>query len=117
MQYLKAPLVGDPLYGIGNIVPHKLMGEDLYEAVAGFKRQALHAIKLGLVHPVTNELMEWQIELADDMKALLEVMRQADMPPEEPEFNLSVDENGLYIGDDEDWDEDDMLDEEFLEDE
>ncbi len=121
MQHLKAPLVGDPLYGIGNIVPHKMMGEDLYEAVAGFNRQALHAIKLGLQHPVTNELVEWQIDLADDMKLLLETMRMADMPTQEPAFNLSTDENGLYIGeDDEDWDDDfvddDMLDDAFSED-
>jgi 23S rRNA pseudouridine1911/1915/1917 synthase len=121
MQHLKAPLVGDRLYGIGNIVPHKMMGEVLYETVSGFNRQALHAIKLGLQHPLTNELMEWQIELAEDMKHLLEIMRMNDMPAQEASFNPSIDENGLYIGEDEDWDDDfiddDMLDETFSEDE
>lgn len=121
MQYLKAPLVGDPLYGIGNIVPHKMMGHALHEAVSGFNRQALHAIKLGLQHPQTNETMEWQIELADDMKQLLEVMRTEDVPTADAELDFSVDENGLYIGNDENWDDDfdddDMLDGEFSEDE
>ena len=121
MQYLKAPLVGDPLYGIGNIVPHKMMGQTLYEAVSGFNRQALHAIKLGLQHPQTNELMEWQIELADDMKQLLEIMRTEEMPAVDTAMDFSVDDNGLYIGNDEDWDDDfvddDMLDGEFSEDE
>ena len=78
------------------------MTTTLREAVAGFNRQALHAVKLGLIHPKTSEFMEWQIELADDMKALLEAMRQEDPPPEGEEFDFGVDENGLYVGDDDD---------------
>jgi 23S rRNA pseudouridine1911/1915/1917 synthase len=121
MQFLKAPMLGDPVYGIGNIIPHKLMTQTLRDAVSGFNRQALHAVKLGLIHPATNESMEWQIELADDMKALLEAMRHEDPLPQDTEqfgygFNISgVDENGLYVGeddgdfdldgDDEEWEE------------
>lgn len=116
LQHLKAPMVGDPLYGIGNIIPHKMMSPALRAVIGDFKRQALHAIKLGLIHPVTNEAMEWQIELADDMRALLEAMR-AVPAPEEPlalvDFN--VDENGLYVGDDdEDWGDDEDWDDEDL---
>lgn len=112
MAHLKAPLVGDPLYGIGNIIPHKLMTQTLRDAVSGFNRQALHAIKLGLVHPKTNEPMEWQIELADDMKALLEAMRHEDIKVEIEPFDFGVDEDGLYIGDD-DFDDDDFDDDEL----
>jgi len=107
MQHLKAPLVGDPLYGIGNIIPHKLMDDVLRTAISAFKRQALHAIKLGLIHPVTNEAMEWQIDLPEDMKALLEAMRHAEAPVEaDAAFDFAVDESGLYVGDDDDWDDD-----------
>jgi 23S rRNA pseudouridine1911/1915/1917 synthase len=126
MQFLKAPMLGDPVYGIGNIIPHKLMTQTLREAVSGFNRQALHAVKLGLIHPKTNEFMEWQIELADDMKALLEAMRHEDAPIDEESFGYgfdvsAVDENGLYIGDDdfdlddddEEWDDGDLEDEEL----
>jgi 23S rRNA pseudouridine1911/1915/1917 synthase len=81
MQHLKAPIVGDTVYGLRGIVPHRAITPDLYEVVMGFKRQALHAIKLGLVHPATHEPMEWQIELPGDMKLLLEAMR-AEGPPE-----------------------------------
>ncbi len=102
MQFLKAPMLGDPVYGIGNIIPHKLMTQTLREAVTGFNRQALHAVKLGLIHPKTNEFMEWQIELADDMKALLEAMRHEDAPTDEEPFDFAVDENGLYVGEDDD---------------
>jgi 23S rRNA pseudouridine1911/1915/1917 synthase len=117
MQFLKAPIVGDSVYGIGNIIPHKQMTQTLRDAITGFNRQALHAVKLGLIHPETNELMEWQIELADDMKALLEAMRHEDIPEEIESFDFGVDENGLYVGeDDESWD-DDFEDDDDLEDE
>ncbi len=107
MQHLKAPMVGDPLYGIGNIIPHKLMDDVLKEAIGSFKRQALHAIKLGLLHPVTNEPMEWQIDLPADMRDLLEAMRHADAPAAaDGDFNFAVDETGLYVGEDEDWEDD-----------
>lgn len=115
MQHIKGPLVGDPVYGIGNIIPHRMMTGVLREAVQNFKRQALHAVKLGLIHPKTNEPIEWQVDIADDMKVLLEAMRHEDVPEEEYEpFDYGVDENGLYVGDD---DDDDDWDESFLDDE
>ncbi len=103
MQFLKAPIVGDPVYGYRGIVPLRLMTETLQEAVLGFNRQALHAIKLGLIHPATNQPMEWQIELADDMKGLLEAMRHEDPPNESEEvFEFS---EGPYYADDEEFDD------------
>lgn len=117
MQFLKSPMLGDPVYGIGNIIPHKMMTQTLRDAVAGFNRQALHAVKLGLIHPKTNEFMEWQVELADDMKALLEAMRHEDPPPEDSEqFDFGVDDDGLYVGDDKDFDLDSEDDEDFEDD-
>jgi len=118
LQHLKAPMVGDPVYGIGNIIPHKMMSSELREVIGSFKRQALHAVKLGLIHPVTQQPMEWQIELADDMRELLEAMRIVkpveELPP--PDFNLG--ENGLFIGDDDDdWGDDDLDDDADIEDE
>lgn len=112
MQSLKAPLVGDPVYGFRGIVPIRVMTQTLRDAVSQFNRQALHAIKLGLMHPATNEFMEWQIELADDMKALLEAMRHEDPRNEdEEEFEFSSEP---YLSDedyedDEDFDDDDDL--------
>lgn len=111
MQHLKAPLVGDPVYGFRGIVPIRAMTQTLRDAVSDFNRQALHAIKLGLVHPATNEFIEWQIELADDMKALLEAMRHEDLHDEEA-FELSMEP---YLADedhecDDDFDEDDDAD-------
>lgn len=117
MQFLKAPIVGDPVYGYRGIVPLRLMTETLQDAVLNFNRQALHAIKLGLIHPATNQPMEWQIELADDMKGLLEAMRHEDPVEESDEvFEFSED---LYYADDEEFDDEvddlDLEDEEDVE--
>lgn len=92
MQFLKAPIVGDPVYGMSNIIPHKMMTANLLETVKDFKRQALHAIKLGLIHPETQQAMEWQIELPQDMKILLESMRLEDVPVEEAGYEFAMQE-------------------------
>ena len=75
MQYLKAPIVGDPVYGLKSIMPIKSMSDNLRQHILSFHRQALHAIRLGLIHPLSGEAMEWSIDLPDDMKALLEIIR------------------------------------------
>lgn len=117
MQFLKAPIVGDPVYGYRGIVPLRLMTETLQDAVLNFNRQALHAIKLGLIHPATSQPMEWQIELADDMKGLLEAMRHEDPAAESEEvFEFS---EGPYYADEEEFDDEgddwDLEDEENVE--
>ena len=105
MQHLKAPIVGDPVYGLRGIVPHQSMSSDLREILMNFNRQALHAIKLGLTHPATGKPMEWLIELPQDMKTLLEAMREEGAPiAYEPEFD-----EGLYADVDEEGDEDEFL--------
>jgi len=57
------------------------MSDELRQHILGFHRQALHAIRLGLIHPLSGEAMEWSIDLPDDMKNLLEMIRleQADV--------------------------------------
>ena len=115
MQHLKAPIVGDPVYGFRGIVPIRAMTQTLRDAVSKFNRQALHAIKLGLLHPATNEFVEWQIELADDMKALLEAMRHEDPRDDAEGYDFGGLQTEPYLAD-EDY-EDDEDDGEFDEDE
>jgi len=76
MQHNQTPIVGDPIYGFKKIIPSKEFSENLKNNVLNFNRQALHAIKLGLIHPTTNEEMFWEINLPSDMKNLLQVIRQ-----------------------------------------
>lgn len=62
MAHIGHPLVGDPVYG-----PRRV-GDPL---LAGFGRQALHAFRLGLVHPESGAAMEWFSPLPGDFGALL----------------------------------------------
>jgi len=71
LAHLKHPLVGDSVYLNG---PQKCMAE-LRELLASFPRQSLHAERLALQHPVSDELMEWQAPLPEDMTQLLEQIR------------------------------------------
>lgn len=68
------PLVGDTLYG-GRLIPSKQTAEAAREAVMRFPRQALHAQKLALLHPATEEWLEFECELPSDMQDLLAVLR------------------------------------------
>ena len=71
LAHLKHPLVGDRVYlkGAQKCVPQ------LRELLTSFPRQALHATRLALVHPVSGEMMEWQAPLPQDMMRLLQQIR------------------------------------------
>jgi len=73
LAHRRYPLVGDPLYG-GRLKQPAGATEALREALQGFRRQALHAYKLGLVHPVSGEYMEFEAPLPDDFQALIQVL-------------------------------------------
>jgi 23S rRNA pseudouridine1911/1915/1917 synthase len=58
-------------------IGHPLLGDTLYGGPrASLPRQALHATRLGLVHPETGAAMKWTSPLHADMKALLEELRR-----------------------------------------
>jgi 23S rRNA pseudouridine1911/1915/1917 synthase len=58
MQSIGFALVGDALYGKQHLT-------------TVFPRQALHARRLGLIHPVTGEAVEWSAELPQDFADLI----------------------------------------------
>ena len=58
------PLLGDPVYG-------RARGKRSVTPLPdGFARQALHAWRLGLIHPRTGRDMQWRAEVPEDMAAL-----------------------------------------------
>jgi len=75
MAAIGHPLVGDPVYG-GRMMLPKGATEPLRRALAGFRRQALHAWRLSLEHPETGERMRWQAPIPPDLGTLLDVMRR-----------------------------------------
>ena len=72
--YIGYPLVGDPVYMSRVKVPAGA-SELLVATLRGFRRQALHATKLGLIHPRTKEEMMFEAPWAEDFAALVEVLR------------------------------------------
>lgn len=77
MAYIHYPIVGDPLY-CGRLRIPPQASTELMECLRGFKRQALHAARLGLVHPASGEEMHWRAELPADMQHLIQLL-QTDM--------------------------------------
>lgn len=75
MAYLNHPLVGDQFYG-GRPRPPKNATPSLFAHLRDFKRQALHAVKLSLAHPITGEQMTWEAPIPDDMVALTHALRE-----------------------------------------
>lgn len=73
MAHIKHPIVGDPVY-LGRQKWLKGTQEPLKSHLAHFNRQALHAKKLTLKHPVSDEIMSWETPLPDDMQQLLNAL-------------------------------------------
>ena len=75
MAHVRHPLVGDGTYG-GRLGIPAGAGEALAEALRRFRRQALHARRLGFEHPATGEPMAFDSPLPDDFADLLAVLRE-----------------------------------------
>lgn len=73
MAHIDHPLVGDLVYGGRPRIPARAAAA-LIEQLGCFKRQALHATRLRLQHPVNDQAMHWQSPLPADMRALLEAL-------------------------------------------
>src|SRR5690606_24768116 len=74
MASLRSPLVGDPLYGGRPRLPPK-PSEALRVCLQGFPRQALHAARLELRHPLTGAELAFDSPLPADLEALLAALR------------------------------------------
>jgi 23S rRNA pseudouridine1911/1915/1917 synthase len=66
MQHIGHPLVGDTVYSASRRSHLKIP----------FPRQALHAERLGLIHPITQEYMQWECPLPPDFASLLHALRE-----------------------------------------
>ncbi len=67
------PLIGDAVYS-GR---RARVGDDAWRmVVTEFNRPALHALRLRLLHPLTQEKMEWTAPIPEDMAELVLAARQ-----------------------------------------
>lgn len=62
MAYINHPIVGDQVYSKG-------------KNEFGLSKQMLHAYKLGFTHPKTGKYMEFETELPESFKKVIEVLR------------------------------------------
>jgi 23S rRNA pseudouridine1911/1915/1917 synthase len=69
------PLVGDPVYGRRLLLPRGATPE-LVAALQGFRRQALHAAKIGFLHPRTGRAVEVESKLPADMRGLIACLKR-----------------------------------------
>ena len=68
MASLGHPLLGDPVYGRTRPEHRAVL------ASLGFARQALHAARLGFVHPVFDKPLAFESAMAQDMQALFSAL-------------------------------------------
>lgn len=79
LAHIHHPVFGDGTYGGREIAVGGVTGKKKAEArhlLALMPRQALHAKKLGFIHPVTREAMKFDSELPADMKQVLDEVKR-----------------------------------------
>lgn len=79
LAHIHHPVFGDETYGGREIVSGGIEGKKKAEVknlLEMMPRQALHAKKLGFVHPVTKEMMHFESDLPADMLQVLSRLRQ-----------------------------------------
>ena len=78
MMHIGHPLVGDQVYRGGRPGLSYSTGE-ARTLVDGFPRQALHARRLGLIHPTQCEPIEFEVPLPSDLDGLLVALRRVNV--------------------------------------
>ncbi|MDD7803988.1 MAG: 23S rRNA pseudouridine(1911/1915/1917) synthase RluD [Endozoicomonas sp. (ex Botrylloides leachii)] len=74
MAYIRYPLIGDTLYA-GRLQIPKACSDSLAKELQYFNRQALHACRLGLIHPTMNSMMTWEAPRPEDFQQLLQALQ------------------------------------------
>jgi 23S rRNA pseudouridine1911/1915/1917 synthase len=70
LAHIGFPIVGDPVYGGRRQIPRGI-SPDLRQELAAFPRQALHAARLRISHPLTARDLEWEAPVPADLQRLL----------------------------------------------
>jgi 23S rRNA pseudouridine1911/1915/1917 synthase len=76
LAHIGHPIVGDPVYGAGFKSKAAQFSPEARAALARLGRQALHAAKLGFIHPITGEELLFESPPSDDFLLLLNVLRR-----------------------------------------
>ena len=75
LAHIGHPLMGDSVYGSHFKTKASHLGPKSQAALAGLRRQALHAYLLALEHPKTGEVLQWERALPEDLLLLQKALR------------------------------------------
>jgi len=74
LSHIGYPIVGDPVYGNrSKFSPGS--NEAFKKVISSFKRQALHAEEIELIHPSSKELISFKASMPSDMQTLLDYIK------------------------------------------
>ena len=76
MSYQKNPIVADDMYGGKIVYPWQIENREAAAEAPLMGRCALHAWRLELNHPKTDERLKFEAPLPDDMQNLLDALRK-----------------------------------------
>ncbi len=76
MSHIGHPMVGDPMYGGHLITEAQLTGKPGDSEQAIISRQALHAHRIGFLHPIREQPMTLQAPLPEDFRTARELLRK-----------------------------------------
>ncbi|SPT68630.1 Ribosomal large subunit pseudouridine synthase D [Anaerobiospirillum thomasii] len=76
MASIGHPLLGDNVYGGRRIRHLSKASDELQQCLHDFRHQALHAVHIEFVHPVTDELLSFDCPLPDDMQHLISLLKE-----------------------------------------
>ena len=74
LSHLGFPIIGDPVYGSRNKFSSGT-SDQLKKIISNFRRQALHATELELVHPTSKERVNFKVDMPLDMRCLIEKLK------------------------------------------
>ena len=75
MAHLRYPVLGDPVY-CGRLKLPAGSSDELTRTLREFQRQALHATRLGLIHPISGKVLEWTCPVPSDMQNLMDELQR-----------------------------------------
>jgi 23S rRNA pseudouridine1911/1915/1917 synthase len=80
LEHAGHPIVGDKIYGVPEDLLEEARRDPSSARVAAhlmLPRHALHASRLGLLHPGTRRLLTLEARLPDDLRAFIDSEREA----------------------------------------
>jgi 23S rRNA pseudouridine1911/1915/1917 synthase len=78
LAHLGHPVMGDRLYGRAGRQRRGKLTAAAVAALAALDRQALHAVELGFVHPLTGKRLNFERKPPNDMQELLSVLEESE---------------------------------------